>query len=50
MKRDWTEQDGVTAVEYGVIAALVGATFVVLGPWLADVMLQLLDVIVGTMQ
>lgn len=50
MKRTAAQQDGVTAVEYGIISAVVAAGFLVLGPWLAGVMLDLLDMIVGTMQ
>lgn len=49
MKRDWTGQDGVTAVEYGIISALVGAALWAVGPWLVQVMADLISAIVGNM-
>jgi Flp pilus assembly pilin Flp len=49
MQHWMTEQDGVTAVEYGIISALVGASLIAVGPWLVGVMLDLISAIVGNM-
>jgi len=49
MKHWLTGQDGTTAVEYGIISALVGASLIAVGPWLVSVMLDLISTIVGNM-
>lgn len=43
------DEDGATAVEYGIVAAAVGVVFVVAGPWLYDAFLALLDAILDGM-
>lgn len=42
-------QDGATSVEYGLIAGAVGIAFIVAGPMLHEVFLDLLDVILTGM-
>jgi Flp pilus assembly pilin Flp len=43
-------EDGVTAVEYGIISVFTGIALVAVGPWLVQVMLDLIGAIVGNMQ
>lgn len=50
MRATWEPDDGVTAVEYGIITAIIGAALVAVGPWLVQVMLDLVSAIVGNMQ
>jgi Flp pilus assembly pilin Flp len=40
-------EDGATAVEYSILAAVVGVALVAAGPLLADAFLALLEVITG---
>ena len=42
-------EDGATAVEYGLVLALVGILFVLMGPELYDAFLALLDAILDGM-
>lgn len=49
MKHQRYPEDGVTAVEYGIISALVGAALWAVGPWLVQVMADLISAIVGNM-
>ena len=44
-----TDQDGSTAVEYGIIAGVVGIAFVVGGPLLMSGFRALLDVVLTSM-
>ena len=42
----WTrDQEGATAVEYGILAAAVGIAFIVAGPLLLDAFTWFLDVV-----
>lgn len=45
----WHEEDGATAVEYGLIAGAVGVAFIVAGPALYEVFLDLLNTILDGM-
>jgi Flp pilus assembly pilin Flp len=42
-------ESGVTAVEYGLLAALIGAVVVAAGPQLWQGMLGILDAVLGRM-
>ena len=44
-----TDQDGSTAVEYGIIAGAVGVGLIVLGPWLAQAFVTFLDIVLDGM-
>ena len=41
----WHEENGATAVEYGLIAGALGVVFVVAGPMLQDAFAFLLNVV-----
>ena len=43
------DEEGATAVEYGILAAVVGVVLVATGPMLADAFRALLDLITGGM-
>lgn len=41
------DQEGATAVEYGLVAGLLGVGLVVVGPLLADAFVVFLDVVLS---
>lgn len=41
--------DGLTSVEYGILAAFIGIAFIVAGPTLAEAFVDVLDAVLDSM-